>query len=100
MSKTMRMLNEIEEEVRLRALANGACRKNSTGMSVTPDDLREMLSLKAVRNQNRIPNPLHCFLEEFEHLEKELLELREEEKAVLLRMKEILKGSAKPERKK
>ena len=98
MSKIIQQLRKVQlrergEEELLRESARAARRKNSIGMTVTPEDRKEMLSLKAAHVQGKGSDDSNHFLEEFESFEKELLELREEETKVLLRIREILEGS-------
>lgn len=97
MSKIIKQLKKIEDAKLPEESAGAAHRETSKKMAVTLESLKAMLSRKTAHGKHGADaEEVSRFLEEFKRLEKELMELREEEDEVLSSIREILEGTKKP----
>ena len=96
MSRIIDRLKKIEEARLAGESAGRVPCKDSSETNITLEDLKQTPSLKGANEHGKCSDKSKRFLEEFKSLEKELLELREEEDKVLSSIKEILEGSKKP----
>jgi hypothetical protein len=92
MSKLFRTLKEVEQETLGRASVPVVPCNDPKNVSVTPTDLKEMLLSRVAGGKSIPPRARNCTLEEFERLEKEVLELQKKQRALLSRIKQILNG--------
>lgn len=100
MSKIIRQLKKIEEAKLPEESAGTARRETSKKMAVTLENLKAMLSRTTAHGKHDVDaEEVNRFLKEFKRLEKELMELREEEDEVLSSIREILEGTNKPAKK-
>ncbi len=88
MSKVFRILTDLEQEARGRTVYPADPRKGREGTPVSAQDLKDLLSSKAVGEKSKAF--VNITIAEFERLEREFLELQEKQRMVLLRIRELL----------